>query len=562
MRRPPEEPAGRPKPKIVLLRPPSYEIEGSRGHSMDIPLGLLSIAAVLEARHYEVAVYDGRVEGADPAARRAHRAGHIRGAGWQEISAFLRRSSPDIVGISCPFTTQSEVALQLAEVVKRTDERILTVMGGPHASTQPEAILAQSPSVDLVVTGEGEYALAEIAEFREGRRALADIPGLVYRREGAIVRNGRRDAIRRLDDLPLPAYHLIDLEKYFALKRGAADSDLSRPRFDYPGSERSLSVITSRGCPFDCVFCSIHLHMGKRYRAHSARYVLDHLETLVNAYGVNHVHFEDDNLTLDRDRFFQILDGIERRGLRLTWDTPNGVRADTLDREILEKCRRTGCVYLIMGVESGDQEVLDRVVRKQLSIDTIFAVAEQAQEVGIDLRSFFIIGFPGETLAQIRTTLEVALRLYRRYRVQPNLMFATPLPGTRLYDICREKGYLQQPVTPASLAAATSRRGIIATPEFDPDDLCALRDRFSRDCRRIHLVNFVKGLLRAPRLLVYILATAMKTTRRFRSCCADTVLFHHFLESARPVPPASRNRIAAPRSAAPRSPRAVPGDAV
>jgi radical SAM superfamily enzyme YgiQ (UPF0313 family) len=564
MRRRAEQPAGRPrrlKPKIVLLRPPSCEVEGSRGHSMDIPLGLLSIAAVLEARHYDVAVYDCRVEGADPAARRACGRGHLVGASWEDIAAFLRRSSPDIVGISCPFTTQSEVALQLAEVVKRTNERILTVVGGPHASAQPETILERSPFVDLVVTGEGEYALAEIAEVCEGRRALSDVQGLVYRCEGTVIRNERRRAIRCLDDLPLPAYHLIDMEKYFALKRTAADSDLARPRFDYRGSERSLAVITSRGCPFDCVFCSIHLHMGRRYRAHSARYVLDHLELLVTTYGVNHVHFEDDNLTLDRERFFQILDGIEKRGLQLTWDTPNGVRADTLDREILEKCKRTGCVYLIMGVESGDQDVLNHVIRKQLSIDTIFAVAERAQDVGIDLRSFFIIGFPGETLAQIRTTLEVALRLHRRYRVQPSLMFATPLLGTRLYDICCEEGYLQEPVTPASLATATSRRGIIATPEFSPDDLCALRDRFNRDCRRIHQLNFVKGLLRAPRLLAYILTTAMKTSRRFRSCCADTALFYHFLKSPRPVPSGSRNRPAAPSPAARRSPCAVPSDA-
>jgi magnesium-protoporphyrin IX monomethyl ester (oxidative) cyclase len=408
-------------------------------------------------------------------------------------------------------------------------------MGGPYASTRPEELLEQSAFVDLIVTGEGEYCLSEIVESYEGKRPLSDIKGLVYRNGGRVVSNGRRESIRRLDELPLPAYHLIDLEKYFALKREAAGNDMSRPRFNYPGSERSLAFITSRGCPFNCVFCSIHLHMGKAYRAHSAKYVLDHLEYLVNTHKVNHFHFEDDNLTLDRERFVQILDGIEKRNLRLTWDTPNGVRADTLDREILEKCKRTGCVYLILGIESGDQHVLDHIIQKKLSLSNIFEVAERAQAVGIDLRSFFIIGFPGETKAQINTTLGLALRLHKEFRVQPNLMFATPLLGTRLYDICHGRGYLTGPVTPASLAVSTSRRGMIKTEDFDPDELCDLRDRFSRNSRRIHVVNFIKGLLGTPLLLLYIFRSTLKNPKGARTACADTVLFYHFLKSAGPA---------------------------
>lgn len=543
------DPQERKQPKIVLLRPPFYEIEGSRGHSMDIPLGLVSIAAVLEARHYDVTLYDCRVEGEDYATRRAYRNGYLLGATWEEIAAFIHRSAPDIVGISCPFTTQSEAALKLAEVVKKVDGKIITVMGGPHASARPEEILNQSAFVDLVVMGEGEHCLSEIAESYEGKRPLSDIKGLVYRNGDRIVSNGRRRPIRHLDELPLPAYHLIDLEKYFTLKKDAARSDMSRPRFNYPGSERSMAFITSRGCPFNCVFCSIHLHMGKTYRAHSARYVLDHLEYLVNTYGVNHFHFEDDNLTLDRERFYQILDGIEKRNIRLTWDTPNGVRADTLDREILEKCKRTGCVYLIMGVESGDQYVLDHIIQKKLSLANIFEVAECAHAVGIDLRSFFVIGFPGETKAQIKTTIEVALRLHRKFRVQPNLMFATPLLGTRLFDICLEKGYLAEPVTPASLAVSTSRRGMIKTDDFDPDELCVLRDRFSAENRQIRVANFVKGLFRSPRLALYVLLNALKNRKLARTYCADTVLFYHFLKSYRqkqlgdPNKPGNRARV-------------------
>jgi radical SAM superfamily enzyme YgiQ (UPF0313 family) len=552
----PEKPPATEKrrgPEIVLLRPPFYEFEGSRGHSMDIPLGLLSIAAVLESRNYRVSLYDGRVEGQDVALRREHRGGCWVGASWDEIDAHIRKTRPDVAGISCPYTTQAEAAFKLAEVVKGVDRGILTVMGGPYASVRPEEILERCADVDLVVMGEGEYGLCEVMEFREGRRPLGSIEGLAYRSGGRTVRNARRAPIQCLDDLPLPAYHLIDLEKYFELKKKSRRHDLSRPRFDYPGSERSLAFISSRGCPFNCVFCSIHLHMGRRYRAHSAGYVLDHIEHLVSAYGVNHFHFEDDNLTLDRERFDRILDGIEKRGLALTWDTPNGVRADTLDRPLLEKCRRTGCVYLIMGVESGDQHVLDTIIDKKISLARVREVAELAGAIGIDLRSFFVIGFPGETRDQIQNTLAFALDLHRRFRVQPNLMFATPLVGTRLFDICVEKGYLAGPVSASSLAVSTSRRGIIRTEDFDPQALGLLRERFDKENRRIFRANFLKGLLRAPRLIFHILREALTNTRGWRAACADTVLFHHFLNSprnrrpSRSPGPVGRARIPGPR---------------
>ncbi|XYH98629.1 B12-binding domain-containing radical SAM protein [Sorangium sp. So ce1128] len=123
-----------------------------------------------------------------------------------------------------------------------------------------------------------------------------------------------------------------------------------------------MSLVTSRGCPYRCSFCSIHIHAGRRYRRYSVEHTLDHIETLVNRLGVKHIHFEDDNLTLDRDRFHRLMDGVLERQLRFTWDTPNGVFANTLDLEMMQKMKATGCTYLVVGVESGDQWVLDNVI--------------------------------------------------------------------------------------------------------------------------------------------------------------------------------------------------------
>jgi len=517
--------------RILLIRPPFFEIEGSRGHSMDIPLGLLYIAAVLEKENYQVEICDGRVQGKDIFSRKTFSNGYLLGSSWEEMAGFVKSSSPHIVGISNQFTTQFYTTLKMAEVVKKVDPRIVTVVGGPHASITPESFFKRSQFIDIAVMEEGEYVVPEIAEWYQGRRSLDSIKGIVYRNGGRVFQNKPRELIENLDDLPFPAYHLIDLERYFELKAKTKDLDISRPRYNYPGSERSLSFITSRGCPFNCVFCSIHLHMGRKWRANSPQYVLDHLEYLLKTYNVKHVHFEDDNLTLRRKRFEKILDGIGERGLNFTWDTPNGIRADTLDGKLLVKCKQTGCVYLIMGVESGDQYVLDHIIKKKLSLAKVVKICKTAEEVDIDMRSFYVIGFPGETRRHMKKTVDFALYMQRKFKVWPNLMVATPLIGTALFRECTENGYLAKSVDPISLALSTSGVGMIETEDFDIDDVARLKGYFNRRYRKIHYTNFVKGLFHSPKLIIYILLNSFKDLRRTKEYCADTVLFHHYLRN-------------------------------
>jgi radical SAM superfamily enzyme YgiQ (UPF0313 family) len=276
--------------------------------------------------------------------------------------------------------------------------------------------------------------------------------------------------------------------------------------------------------------------MGKKWRPHSPDYVLNHLQFLHEKYRINHVHFEDDNLTLNKNRFEKILDGIKTRGLKFTWDTPNGVRADTLDRALLEKSKQTGCSYLILGIESGDPYVLKKIIHKELSLKQVVRVCETAYEVGIDLRAFYVIGFPGETRQSMKKTIDFALGLQKKFKVWPNLMIATPLFGTALYKQCADNGLLAEAVDPLNLSTATSGRGIIKTKDFGPYDITRLMRYFNDRCRRIHYGNFVKGLFRHPVYVVYILLNSIKDYRRAKEFCADIVLFsssvrRHFLHS-------------------------------
>ena len=517
-------------PKILLIRPPFLEIEGSRGYSMDIPLGLLYIAAVLESHKCSVKVWDARIERKNIFSKQQFSNGHLIGASWVEIAERIKNESPDIVGISCQFTTQFHTAVKTSEIAKKINPGIVTVVGGPHASVMPENFLNHSKLIDFAVVGEGEYTLLEIAKWHRGRRSLESIKGIVYRNGEGISHNEPRHPIENLDDLPFPAYHLIDMERYFDMKAKGGNSDVSRPRYNYPGSERSISFITSRGCPFNCVFCSIHLHMGKKWRPHSADYVVRHLEHLIKNFNVRHIHFEDDNLTLEKKRFNKILNGIKEKGLSFTWDTPNGVRADTLDKDLLTKCMQGGCTYLIIAIESGDQYVLDHIIKKKLSLKKVIKVCEMAKEIGIDMRSFYVIGFPGETKKNMIKTIDLALNLQKKYSICPNLMVAKPLLGTSLYKQCNEKGYLVKPANSTTLATSTNGNSIIKTEEFTPADLAWLQKNFHSRQKRIHYLNFVKNLMQTPTFFVYILLNSFKDFRRVKEFCSDIVLFGNFIK--------------------------------
>ena len=173
-------------------------------------------------------------------------------------------------------------------------------MGGPHVTLVPKEFLEEAKNVDIAVIGEGEYTMLEIAQAFEGKKQLSQIQGIAYRQNGKVVVNPSRPLIENLDELPYPAYDLVDMEQYLSPKKIGYRSF----------QDRAISMITSRGCPFNCCFCAVHLHMGQKFRAHSAEYVLDHIQYVVDKFKVKNIFFEDDNLTLDIKRFEAICDGI------------------------------------------------------------------------------------------------------------------------------------------------------------------------------------------------------------------------------------------------------------
>ena len=294
----------------------------------------------------------------------------------------------------------------------------------------------------------------------------------------------------------------MDVEHYFLLQsKGFA----SRPF----GAKRSVSIITSRGCPHLCIFCPIHLTMGRKWRAHSAEYVLAHIKMLTERYNAQSIQFEDDALTCDKARFEKIIDGILENNLKISWGTANGVRVDTInDIKLLEKMKRSGCTYINIGIESGSQQVLNNIIQKKISLDTARSVASLCKRLKIQLSAYWTIGFPGEDMDDIHSTLRFALELDKKYDVYPYVNYVIPFLGTKLYDICKENGYLTEEVNSKSLLNAAHFRGngLIRTEEFNPQTLNEELTKFHKQFIKNHLAK----MCISPRFIVKDAGIALK----------------------------------------------------
>jgi magnesium-protoporphyrin IX monomethyl ester (oxidative) cyclase len=369
--------------------------------------------------------------------------------------------------------------------VKEIDSDVPTVVGGPHVSAVPEEFLSEARNVDIAVMGEGEYTMLDIAKMHEGEKTAEEILGIAYRLNHRIVVTPPRPFLEDLDELPYPAYHLVEMESY-----------LNPEKIEYRSfKDRAISMITSRGCPFNCIFCSVHLHMGKAFRAHSVNYVVEHIEHVVNKYRVKTIFFEDDNMTFDIKRFDAICDRIVQRNVKFKWETPNGIRADYLTLDLLRKMKRSGCQSVFFGVESGDQRVLDDIISKSLDLNAVVNVAKMCREIGLNTAAFYIIGFPGEKKEDMWKTVEFALRLKKEYDVGMLLHVATPSCGTRLYYECKKKGYIQENLTPRAFAEVRQTRGnpLIGTEDFTPAEVKEIATIAMNRYRRISLINYVKN---------------------------------------------------------------------
>ncbi len=468
--------------KILLINPAHTYYKrtyrtSSQG-SIGLPIGLLYIATIMESMGCKVEILDSLVS--EFSSIEQTKDYILHGISESRLSEIIKKKQPDIIGISSQFSIQEENVLKTAKLVKNINSSILVIAGGANVSCRGEYLLRNS-GIDIGVKGEGENTIREIIEYFRKKKNLAEIRGVFYRKGNQIVESENQPGIENLDEIPLPAYHLVDMEKYLTLyKKGIFTRDRD--------VKRNIAIITSRGCPYDCIFCSIAQNMGKKWRAHSSEYVIKHIQTLAKTYKTRHLHFEDDNLLFSHQRFLPILDVLSTENI--SWDTPNGIRVDlSIDENFLQKIRLSGCKSLTIGVESADHDVLNRIVKKNLKLEDVEEFARRCQKVKLPLRAFFILGFPGETIKTMRKTMDFAIYLLKRYNVEIINFIATPLYGTELYRLCAENNYFSQEISAQALSESTVSDGrcLIKTDSFSSKDVERLSQELTAKAYRIML---------------------------------------------------------------------------
>lgn len=491
--------------KVLLINPPQtykkYQL-----FSTYFPIGLMYLAAmvkdVCQVEIFDCLTIDFETNNGSFV---------TYGASPKVIKKVIQEKNPDVVGISVPFTTQYKSAELVGIITKEVNPEITTVFGGPDPTVRYKDIL-RNDYCDYCVIGEGEQTFFEFITTFSSSSCLENIKGLAYKRNGGIYYKPR-PFNTSLDNLPFPAFDLIDVNKYLNNKY------LYRNRSN--NHKNSISIITSRGCPYNCIFCSIKLHMGQKYRAHSPEYVIRLIRLCLDKYGISNFHFEDDNLSFDKRRCEAILDCIIKDNLNIRWDTPNGVRSDSLDFNLLKQIKQSGCKQIILAIESGNQRVLDEVIRKHSKLDKMIEIVEYCKELNIWAKSFYVIGFPGETIEEMKETTNLALRLFREYNLFPIMLVATPLYGTELYEICSREKFIDGDPTFDELSLATQRIGepMISTADFSKEDVKEVINEYTSELKkervRFSLKHpiFAAGLVK-ERLLRILLTSPAKVICR------------------------------------------------
>jgi radical SAM superfamily enzyme YgiQ (UPF0313 family) len=370
------------------------------------PTGLLYLAAALEKEGVQVHIIDYVIGRYTP----------------EQYKEKIREIDPDLVGINC-FSFDTKPAFEIAKLTRESLPQTHITMGGPHATGLPEHAL-NSPDVDSVVIGEGEETLKDLVAALKRKQSLKSVRGLAYKENQRIVINPSREHIKDVDSILFPAYHLINLDAYF---------EFPDPHGMATRSERFMSILTSRGCPYSCTYC--HNTFGKLFRPRSAENVIEEMKLLYNRYGIREFHIEDDSFNIDLERAEKILDLILERGFKISMQFPNGIRADRLNERFVSKLRKAGTFMAAIGVESASPRVLAQI-KKNLDLTKIAAAAKLLAKHRILVWGYFMIGFLDETRGEMQQTMDFARSLKLHFA---SFSIAIPYPGTELFEQVRDR---------------------------------------------------------------------------------------------------------------------------
>ncbi|MFX0137728.1 MAG: B12-binding domain-containing radical SAM protein [Candidatus Hodarchaeota archaeon] len=390
--------------KILLIQPPWAEVYGeykraARVGVLNPPLGLCYLAGALQEKGHLVKIIDGEAEKKD----------------INNIVEEISYDMPDIIGI----TSTTPLFHQAKELATRIKEQanIPIVLGGPHITVLTDEAMQEGICFDYGVYGEGERTLTELVEKLGSGESIAEVEGILYREDRKIKKTKPRPLEVNLDTLPFPNRGLLKTGKYLWSVPGK-------------GVVPFTSIMTTRGCPFQCIFCSAHAIFGKQVRYRTSENVLDEIEDVVETLGIRHFCSLDDTLTFNKERIKNLCEGIIGRNIDITWE--GWTRANTVDEDTLRLMKKAGLVRLSFGIESGNARIL-KLINKGVSKEQLVEAYKLVKKLGLETRGSAMIGHPYETRKTAMETLNFVRGIKECDQIYLNI--ATPYPGTRLYEM-------------------------------------------------------------------------------------------------------------------------------
>ena len=392
--------------KILFINPPWVILRDkniwNNVASVMPPIGVASMAAVLEKDGHFVKILDA----------------HAERMYINDIIQWIKQNGPfEIIGISATTPLINNAIALTRSIKKELSGNTQIVLGGVHPTVLPDEVLSET-TVDIVVRGEGENTISEIASLKP----LQEIHGISYRNGETVIHNPERELIKNLDALPLPAYHLLPMEKYY-------------PALGAAKRLPAISIMANRGCPGRCTFC--YRIFGPRFRVRSGRNVANEVKFLQDNYGIREICFYDDTFTSIPREVKAFCKALQELKVDITWSCFS--RIDTFDEETYRLMKKTGCHQVMFGVETNNNELLKNMNKSQ-ELDNVEKVIRATKKLGINIRAAFMLGSPGETEKTMDENIRFAIR------IDPDIAvfnITTPFPGTELYDWAKKNHFLK-----------------------------------------------------------------------------------------------------------------------
>ncbi len=363
------------------------------------PLGLALIAAILERAGHQVKLLEANALGLKP----------------EEIAGLV--TDADVVGITA-MTPTIGTALIIAHYIKQKSPNLKIILGGPHVTLLPEETLASTNDIDVIVRGEADVTVIDLLQALENNRPLDKVAGISYKSSDKVIHTPDNKTPIDMDSLPYPAFHLLPWQKY-------------RPHPPHGMAMPFGAMVTSRGCPYRCAYCSKPV-FGSKFRAQSPDRVIEEMEYLIKKFGVKEIAFYDDSFTLDKKRIYAIADRIIAKKLKIAWTCET--RVNLVDKELLKHMKEAGCYTVAYGIESASPEII-KTLQKDITLEQVEKAIRAHQEVGLQVVGYFMLGSPGETPETIRQTIDFAKKLKVDFA---QFSVTTPFPGTELYEIYKQ----------------------------------------------------------------------------------------------------------------------------